>query len=241
MIRALATEVSKLRRSLVLLTALGGPVCAAAFSLLTLITKDDAIAWSEFLKDGLAMWAFLLLPLSISAITVFMAQLEHGPRLWTHLLTLPVPRWTLFAAKAAVVVLILAAMNVLLLGLLMAIGPVMEAASSSAVFTGAAHPAGLAALLGKIAIAAIPMAALQLWAALYFRSFIPPLMLGIIGPVVALGAVAGQTGLLLPWALPALMLSEPAVAGRALMAAAIAAPVLFGLMLLHLNRREWPA
>jgi ABC-2 type transport system permease protein len=241
MIAAFRTEITKLRRSLILLTALGGPLCAAAFSFLTLIAKSDPVPWSAFLREGVAMWAYLLLPLSITALTVFLAQLEHGPRLWTHLLVLPVARWKLFAAKAAMTMLLIAGMNAVFFGLLLGIGSVMEALSTTPIFTDAPRPAMLAALLARMTVVAAAMGIVQIWAALAFRSFVPPLILGIVGSVAALGAVASGSGLLLPWGLAAFLLTDAGLAQRALIAGITGGIVLFAAMLAHLGRREWPA
>lgn len=239
MIATVACEILKLKRSPVLLTALGGPFAAAAFSFLALIAKEGPVPWVEFLRDGIAMWAYLLLPLTITALTVFLAQMEHGARMWTHLLVLPTPRWQLFAAKAVIVAFLIAAMNAVLFILLIALGWLFQSIGSAPLFSDAPQPAWLADLLFRMSLSSLAMGAVQLWAALAIRSFVPPLILGIVGPVAAVGAVASGSALPLPWSLAALTLASPERAAAAVATGPLMAAIIAIVMMLHLSRREW--
>ena len=49
--------------------------------------------WTADLRP--AIWAFFMLPMSVTALTALVAHMEHGPRAWDHLRALPVPRWQL--------------------------------------------------------------------------------------------------------------------------------------------------
>ena len=74
-----------------------------------LIEADRPSPWPAFALNCAALWSFFMLPMTVTALTVLTAQLEHGPKFWNHLLALPVARWRLYAAKAAVVMLLVGA------------------------------------------------------------------------------------------------------------------------------------
>ena len=83
------------------------------------------------------------------------------------------------------------------------------------------------------------MAMLQLWAALHFRSFVPPLVLGILGTFIAVAAASAREGAYFPWLMPLhLLSSDPAMALTALRIGAYGGLLALAGMLLHLGRRE---
>ena len=111
---ALAVEAYKLRRSLALLLAAVAPLLIAIFLFFNVVRLKHAMPWDMALQTSAAIWAFFMLPMSVTALTALLAQTEHGPRAWEHLRALPVPRWHLYAAKALCVLGVVAAMSVLL-------------------------------------------------------------------------------------------------------------------------------
>ena len=108
---ALAVEAHKLRRSLALLLAAIAPLLIAAFIFFNLLRLKQAMPWAMALQSSTAIWAFFMLPMSVTALTALVAHAEHGPRSWDHLRALPLPRWHLYAAKAVCVLGVVAAMS----------------------------------------------------------------------------------------------------------------------------------
>ena len=96
---ALLVEVFKLRRSLALLLALVAPTLIAVFVFFNLLRLEHPSPWSMLLQTSAAIWAFFMLPMSVTALTALVAHMEHGPRSWEPLRALPVPAWHLYAAK----------------------------------------------------------------------------------------------------------------------------------------------
>ena len=197
----LHTEVLKLRRSLALLLCFAAPLCVAAFATVILATAKGPKAWDRHLDEGLAMWSFFMLPMSVTALAILVAQIEHGPRMWNHLLAWPVRRTSLFLAKAVTVAGLLLVMQVLVYAGLYAAGWLVEAALPGAQLHGDLQLRGMAVGLGAMAVGAIPMVVIQLWAALRFRSFVPPLVIGILGTFAALVITASGTDVFIPWLL----------------------------------------
>src|SRR5690606_33923318 len=158
---------------------------------------------------------------------------------WDHLRALPIPRWHLYAAKAACVLATVAAMSLLLaLFVVLAVqaaGWLKPAVAAS----GVPDLAGYLLLLGRIFLAAWLLVAVQLWIALRYASFVPALAVGIGGTFFAVVATSAKIGVVLPWQIPVNQLaSDPARAQLALVLGCLGGFVAFGLMLWRLGRRE---
>jgi ABC-2 type transport system permease protein len=236
---ALAVEAYKLRRSLALLLAAVAPLLIAVFVFFNLLRIGKPVPWTMPLQSSAAMWAFFMLPMSVTALTALVAQAEHGPRAWDHLRALPLPRWHLYAAKAACVLGLVAAMSVLLAVLaqlaVTAVGVVAPAAAA----TGAPDMAGLFLLLGRIFLASWLLVAVQLWIALRWASFVPALATGIAGTFFAVVASSAKIGVVLPWQIPVNQLaSVPARADLALALGFGGGLACFALMLWRMARLE---
>ena len=82
---ALAVEAFKLRRSLALLLAAVAPLLIAVFVFFNLLRLEKGAPWAMTLQSSAAIWAFFMLPMSVTALTALVAHTEHGPRAWDHL------------------------------------------------------------------------------------------------------------------------------------------------------------
>lgn len=238
-ITLLRTEWIKLRRSLALILCFVAPACVSGFAALALATAHSGKSWDRHLDEGLAMWSFFMLPMSVTALTILVAQVEHSPRMWHHVLTLPIRRWSLYLAKLIVTLALTVLMQALVfVGLYVAGWLVLTALPGQ-------HPSGDLQLGGMLVgmtamtIGAVPMIALQLWAALRFRSFVPPLVLGILGTFAALVFTAAGTNVYLPWLLPVYSTMWPKAAGLWGVGLGLAGGlVAIAAMIADLSRRE---
>ena len=238
MIAVLAAELLKLRRSLVLLVTFAAPVCVSAFAAAALATRSGTVGWERFLDEGLAMWSFFMLPMSVTALTMLLAQLEHNSRMWTHLLALPVPRANLFLGKMLVAILLLLAMQALVYGGLYAAGLGMNLLLGGKL-TGEMQTGEMAVGLAAMAIGALPMLAIQLWVALASRSFVTPLVVGILGTFFALVVTAAGVRLYIPWLLQIWATMWPREAGViGVTAGLIGGVLLIAAMVSTMSRRE---
>jgi hypothetical protein len=240
MIRVLIAEAAKLRRSLVLLLCAAAPAMVASLCALMFQQKagPDQL-WSTYLLSASAIWSFFMLPMTVTALTILVAQLEHGPRFWNHLLALPVSRAAFFAAKIVIVLLLVAAMTALLFVLTPAFGWVGDSAAPERSLTGELGLAGFATTLARMFAGGLLLVALQLWAALRFRSFVPPLVLGIGGTFVAVVATGSDYGPYFPWLIATNALaSDPARAQLALGVGLVGGMIAIAAMLVDLSRRE---
>lgn len=199
MLSVLTVEIRKLNRSLALLLALAAPCLIGIFAFFNISRFDQPGPWSQWMTTSVGIWAFFMLPMSVTALTALIAQMEHSPRSWDHLRGLPVPRWRIYAAKLGCVLGLIIFMSVLNLGI--SYGAVELAAVLKPAIrpTGSPDLAGTAWLLVKVLAAALLMIAIQFWAALRFSSFVPALALGIGGTFFAVVATGAKEGVFFPW------------------------------------------
>jgi hypothetical protein len=162
MLTALIVEARKLNRSLALLLAVAAPCLIGVFIFFNMLRGKAPMAWEMWMGSSAGIWAFFMLPMSVTALTALVAHMEHGPKAWDHLRALPRPRWTTYAAKAACVLLLVAAMS--LLNLAVTWGAVRAAATIKPVL----EPTGDLALMqhltvvGRMWLAAILLTVRQL-------------------------------------------------------------------------------
>ena len=238
-LRMVAVEFLKLRRSLVLLLCAAAPSFVALLALLMFMRWGKPEAWERFTFGGAAMWAYFMLPMTITALTVLIAQLEHGPKAWNHILALPVPRWQIFCAKAFIVVALAGAMTAALALMLPLAGMLGERTEPGDQLLGAVPWAGTARLLGKMYAGSILLIAVQLWMALRFKSFVPPLVTGIGGTFVAVAATSAEEGAYFPWLIPTNALAtNPERAAMAIDIGLYGGLLLLGAMVIHMSRAE---
>ena len=236
---AIAVEAIKLRRSLALLLVVVAPALIAVFIFSNLLRNEHAMPWATVLQTSAAIWAFFMLPMSVTALTTLVAHTEHGPRAWDTLRALPVPRWHLYAAKAVGVLALVLMMSLLLAAMTFVAVSAAAWIKPAIVPTGSPDVVAYLALLGRIFLAAWLLVAVQLWIALRFASFVPALAVGIGGTFFAVVATSAEVGVALPWQIPINQLaSDPARAQLALVIGAVGGGVAFAAMLWRLSRRE---
>ena len=236
---ALAVEANKLRRSLALVLAAVAPLLIAVFVFFNVLRVDKPASWEITLQTSAAIWAFFMLPMSVTALTALVAHTEHGPRAWDHLRALPVPRWHLYASKATCVLGVVAAMSLLLAMLTMLAVESAGLLKPAVAAIGSPDIGGYLALLGRIFLAAWLLVAVQLWIALRHASFVPALAVGIGGTFFAVVATSAKVGAILPWQIPVNQLAtDPLRVQFTLALGCIGGCLVFAAMLWQLSRRE---
>jgi ABC-2 type transport system permease protein len=210
MLAVLSVELRKLNRSLAAVLAVAAPSLIAVFAFFMVLRGKQPQPWDMWMVSAISIWAFFMLPMSVTALTALVAHMEHGPKSWDHLRSLPLPRWRLYAAKAVMVLAVVAIMGALTLVLTW--GAVMLAVTIKPDLTpsGPLEVGLYAATMGKVFLAAILMVAIQLWIALRFSSFVPALAVGIGGTFFSVVATAAKQGVFFPWQMPINMLATEA-------------------------------
>lgn len=239
MLSVLSVEARKLNRSLAALLAVAAPSLIAIFVFFNLLRGDKPMPWEMWLQSSSGIWAFFMLPMSVTALTALVAHMEHGPRAWDHLRALPIARWKIYAAKAICVLAIVAFMTALNLALTYGAVSAAAAIKPAVTPTGSPELAAQAWLAAKVFAAALLLVAIQLWTALRFASFVPALAIGIGGTFFSVVATAAKQGVFFPWQMPVNMLAEEAWrVNTALALGGGLGAVALALAVIHLARRE---
>ena len=132
-------------------------------------------------------------------------------------------------------------MSVAVLLLLFLAGGAVEALKPGETLLGSPDPWAAARLLATMFAGSLMLIAVQLWTALRFRSFVPPLVLGIGGTFVAVVATSSKQGAWLPWLIPANALAtDPVRSATAISFGFLGGLVVLAAMLLHMSRYEAP-
>ena len=250
MIRALTAELIKLKRSLVVYFAVGVPVFVAVTHYLTnlngrrMFGQVFELDWKQFTSSTMMTWAFFMLPLSVTVLCVLISQIEHGPKAWNYVLALPLRRWRLYLAKILVVISLTATMSALLWVLLPLSGLIRDHFRTP--MAGAYDWAGTFKTLGMMYLTSFLQTAMLLWIALRFKSFVPPLAVGIGGAFVSLAVFIHdmqqykQAGIsaYFPWLIPMGVLQDTPTTHQASLLGIYGGLAVFGMMLVDLCRRE---
>ena len=239
MLTVLSVELRKLNRSLAALFAVAAPSLIAVLAFFMVLRGRAPQPWDMWMVSAISIWSFFMLPMSVTALTALVAHMEHGPKSWDHLRSLPLPRWRLYAAKAVMVLAVVAIMSVLTLVLTWGAVTLAVAIKPNLTPTGPLDVALYATTMGKVFLAAILMVAIQLWIALRFASFVPALAVGIGGTFFSVVATAAKQGVFFPWQMPVNMLATEAWrVNTALGLGCGLGLVVLILATAHLSRRE---
>ena len=127
LLRALAAERIKLRHTLAAGMVVLAPSVVLVLTVLQLSLStmhgrpagSGGEAWLHFASGLFVLWSFLMLPLFVTLQAALLGNMEHANHTWKHLLALPLPRWSHYAAKLCV----LAAMVMLSTALLAGLAP----------------------------------------------------------------------------------------------------------------------
>jgi len=202
LLRTLRSEWIKLRRSSIWWLVLLGPVLAIlpgfaiADSYLNRDLGRDVNLWISTYSGFAFYYSALFVPLLAGVFATFVCRFEHQQGGWKHLLSLPVPRSAIYWGKLLTVLGLLLLLQTVFLAAVLAGGFLLginDAVPWKEILTG---------LLGGW-LAAIPIAALQLFASLFWKSFAAPFTLSVVLSLPAF--LIGQSatyGPLYPWAQP---------------------------------------
>lgn len=194
------SELVKLKGSLVMTLSLAVPGLVLLLTLLMGLMGEN-VTGVRLIFGTTALWAQGMLPLGILALTVVLAQLEHQPRAWDPLLALPGTRRRIYLVKLAAAVVVLIAWHLILIGGYWLIVQFFTKVMPGQII-GPIPLDDVIRVMPRILGASLLMLVVQYALALYFRSFVPPLVIGFGGILFALGAYSSKLGVFLPWMMP---------------------------------------
>lgn len=241
-LRLCRIELLKIRRSLVLLMTLACPLAVVVLVFGMNLRKAtpqtmSAEQWTMLWASVSAMWYWFMLPLYIALSTSLINGNEHRNQTWRLMLSLPISKTELYAAKVITAILLmmgahiaLLASTVLAIGVLGLLGfPLTDA------FT--VRPS---AMLWAAPLAALPLLVLQHALSWHLRSIVPPLAIAVVATFAAIQVGISEYWSYVPWTYP--LVSTNAASEAARITAVILGPalaaVLFTLSAWWLRRRE---
>jgi len=225
LLRAIRAETAKTRRTLALSLTFIAPVVVAGLQFCLLLqyqpgpTEPSGGEWESTISSVMMLWALLMLPLFVTLETALTAAIDHNSRAWKWLFSLPLPRWSHYAAKLLV--------NVALIGLstavMAAVAPIVG--MGMRLFRpGRGYEAAIPwAFIGETAVltfaAALLIIALHTYVAMRWHSFVVASSLGIVATVAAVMLLNSEYVDKYPWTLPgyaAMTLRDTGIAWRTL-------------------------
>jgi hypothetical protein len=238
--RVFIAELTKLKGSLVILLVLGPPAMMVVMIPAAILTGNTADAWLPVTMGAAAIWAYLLMPLTMTALTALVAGLEHQSGGWTWTLSQPAPKPLIFAVKAIVCVLLMGLISAGVGAAVIAGVFIAQSIAPETALAGEPPITFLAMLLGRMLIASLLALAIQFAVAHAFSAFAVPIIVGISGTFVAVVATSAQAGIYFPWLFAVNMLAgEPARAEQALLSGLIGGVIVFAASCIWLARRDW--
>lgn len=240
MLYLIVAELTKLKRSLVILVVAGAPAMLLILVSGFLATGNGPDNWMSVAMSGPGIWSYLLMPLVATAFTALAAGLEHQSQGWTWALTQPSPKTAIFAAKAFVAAVAMLVTSALVGVATVAAGYAGSALSPEHALTGAPPFGLIAELIFKMWLAGLLALAIQFALAHAFRSFAIPIVIGIAGTFFSVMATTAEVGIYFPWLLPVNMLAaEPERALQALLTGSLGGLAVFALSVAWLSRKDW--
>ncbi len=208
--RALGAETLKLKRTLAVWLAIVAPLGIAALTIMLFlqrpgITEAEEGAWFMFVQQSGVIWTLLMLPLFVTLETALLAQVEHGQHGWKHLYALPIPRWTIYAAKQASCLIVIGLSMLVMAASMVGSGLLLRLILPGKGFEAAVPWALIGQMLGLGYLGAWLIMALHTFISLRWPSFVVACATGIGGTVAGVLIVNSKYAVYYPWALPALV------------------------------------
>ncbi|MFN7986516.1 MAG: ABC transporter permease [Thermoanaerobaculia bacterium] len=204
---AIRVEVLKLKRTLALAMCFLAPAIVVTFQVLLWLRRKDGLGadvepWLSFLTNVLSMWGLFMLPLTAALVIALVYQAEHAHQGWLRLGALPLPRWSVPAAKASVATALLALATLVLLAGCLG-GTLLASALRPGIVVDAAPPiATMLARTARVFAASLLVLAIQNAVSLRWPSMVVPLGTGVAGTFVGLFAAGWRLGPWFPWLMP---------------------------------------
>jgi hypothetical protein len=217
LLRVLHAEVLKMKRTIALKMVVLSPAVVVLLMLFMVSQAPFTMVhpggtrneWMGLARRNLWVWAFLMMPLSITLQTALVAGLDHSENHWKSLLARPVPRWTFYVAKLLVVMVMTATATLLLLCGILLEGAILPRLQSDVAF-GLPVPVAAIFLDGARVVALVFLAlTIQHWVSMRWKSFSVAIGTGIVALVVSFFALQfGGCSQYFPWVLPMLVVAR---------------------------------
>jgi lantibiotic transport system permease protein len=209
-LRALSAELLKTKRTLAFWLTLLAPLPIALMLLMIFLQQGEQIGqrdnrWYSLTQNSLVVWGLLMLPLFVTLETGLLSALEHGNKTWKQLYALPLPRWTIYAAKQFVGMGLIGLSMAFLLPMVIGVGILLNRIRPTMGFAAPIPwPTILQAYLFTY-LASWLIISLHLWVSAHWPSFVVAMGAGIVTTVAGVLVIESDWAGVYPWTLPGLV------------------------------------
>ncbi len=206
--RALSAEILKTKRTLTLALTFLAPLAIAFLALaVNLQYGDQGVRpgenpWHNLFQNSMILWGLLMLPLYVTLETGLLTALEHNNKTWKQLYALPLPRWSVYAAKQLMALGLIGLSTVMLGVLVTGVGLLLTLIRPDLGYTAPIPWETILQVLALTFLAAWLIISLHLWIAARWSSFIVAMGAGIVATVAGVIVVNSDWAGFYPWTLP---------------------------------------
>lgn len=209
--RALSAELLKTKRTLTLTLTCLAPLSLAfleiaiGFEAKNRMYRVGGDSWMTLIGHTAMMWTLLLLPLFITLEMGLLAAQEHDPKTWKQLYALPLPRWSIYAAKQLVGMGVIALSMFCLGWMTVGVGLIGRLCLPGLGFEA---PIPWSALLQNLCLSYLAswlMISFHLWVSLRWNNFVLAMAVGIVPTVCGVVMLNSQWADYYPWLMPGIV------------------------------------
>ncbi|MCB0595329.1 MAG: ABC transporter permease [Lewinellaceae bacterium] len=154
-----------------------------------------ASGWEHYIANHYEGIAFMMLPLYVIILCSLVFLMEHRQEMWVQLYTLPIHPRQVYLGKLAFLFLLFLGAHLLFIAGMLLSGLLFGILRPESGLLEGLPPLGLIAeLSARTLLSILGLMGLHAWLSLRFRAFIVPLLIGILGYVMA-----GLLGAGWPW------------------------------------------
>lgn len=206
--RSLTAESLKMKNTWAFWSAILAPLFVAFVNYMIFFSKEELLlnaegdAWIKYYNNAINIWTIVFVPMFIAGLTFLLQYPEHKNNGWKYLLSMPMPRGSVYLAKLitglTLLFLALAFFSFLLIGgafWLNAIYP--EVVGSPSVII---EP--VLTIMLKVFGAALFIFSIQFVLSMHVSNFFFPIGLGVLGSIFSMMLLQWENIVYVPWAFP---------------------------------------
>ncbi len=207
-LRALSAEFLKAKRTLTVALAFLAPLALAFLELAVALQygkrmyRPGSDSWMTLISHTTLMWVLLMLPLFVTLEMGLLGALEHNNKTWKQLYALPLPRWSIYAAKQLIGLGIIGLSMVVLSLMTVGVGLLERVFLPELGFNA---PIPWMVLIQNILLsflAAWLIISIHLWVSLRWSSFVLAMGVGIVATVFGVVVIGSKWEQFDPWTIP---------------------------------------
>ncbi len=213
-LRAVSAELLKMKRSLALWLTFIAPLVITALQLAVFYDGGERFlagepsAWIFITRQTLIYWTLLMQPLFVTLETALVAQLDHSGDHWKQLFSLPLPRWSIYAAKLFVCAALIALSIVFLFLDTILSGVLFNILKPGLGFAQHLPLRGMLWLFLLTFLSSLLTIAIHVWVAMYWRSFVVASGFGIAMTTAGVLVINSKVAGYYPWTMAAVILNK---------------------------------